>query len=494
MIKLLVVDDEPPIGRAVKAMIEKASDAFEVVGCELNGFAALERMAQEPIDVVITDIRMPVMDGIAFLEKAEKRYPDCISVILSGYQEFAHAQAAIKLGAFDYLLKPLTMDKISDLLNRIEDLWTLRIVAKKRETLLESMRGISFVRNGSAAKCSVLLACAGAWPLSPDDAMVPGATFWESVPFACEQLLHTGEDVIAFEGKVMPERIFVFDGLDRYRFQEVAPLVYDRLKDLGLPLAVTVCAFPDPAEIWEVGYLVRALRAKLYTSVRLCRSQFIWDVAGELSPAASVSNLSVDPIVESILAKDSGTLKTCMERFVTTCVQGNLTQMEFCRFLDSILCDQRLQIPSNTGIKLDLNGAVSNAVTTEGLAADIFAILDHFSSYKDKGAQQDLIWQIEQYLKINMDKAITNEMLSKRFGFVPSYVSKLFRRHKGMSPSEYIIKLRMEKAKETMQRYEGILIKNVSQLVGYNDPHYFSKIFKKETGQWPSQFQENIRK
>ena len=493
MIKLMLVEDEPPIARAVKTMIERASASFEITSCEINGLAALERLAVEPVDVIMTDIRMPVMDGLEFLSHVKELYPDCITVILSGYQEFSYAQTAIKLGAFDYLLKPLTLDKLSELLDRIKDIHALSAVVRKKNLLRKSIQGALSASTEHPSKCSVLVACAGAWPLSPDDEMMPGAVFWNKTPFEYSQLICDGEEVIEFEGKVKTERIFVFDGMDAERFAEASRHLYNRLIESAKPLAVTVCAYPEPTEVWEVGYLIRALRARLYTCLSLCRSQFIWDVGGEEYPVLPTSELSVENIVEAMFTKDRRSLETAVKSLVMATAEKGIRQIEFCRLLDAVVCDRRLQIPLSSGIKLDLNEAISNATAFGGLAADIFAILDHFGSYENKGEQRDIIWRIEKYLEQNLNKTITNEALSKRFGFVPSYISKLFRRHKGMSPSEYVTMLRVEKAKEAMSRNSGILIREVSLLVGYDDPYYFSKIFKKKTGLWPKQYQDSLK-
>ena len=99
MIKVLIVEDEPPIARAVKQLICRYSDAFQVVGTEINGRAALERLGRGEVDVVFTDIRMPVMDGLELLENIQRDYPEVVTVLLSGYQEFEYAQKAVRLPA-----------------------------------------------------------------------------------------------------------------------------------------------------------------------------------------------------------------------------------------------------------------------------------------------------------------------------------------------------------------------------------------------------------
>lgn len=492
MIKLLLVEDEPPIGRAIKKMIEQISQEFLVVGCEYNGEAALERLGREHVDVVLTDIRMPVMDGIKLLEVMRERYPDCIVAILSGYQEFSYAQSALRNGAFDYLLKPVSREKLAEFLGRLEDVCSVNELNRKRELVMESMSGVAAPNPRASSKCSIFLTCVGAWPLIPDDTMTPGAAFWRDVSADdfCRRLLTGDETVLTFEGKVKPERVFVLENVSPQRLPQLAQELFDRLAELANPIPVTICAFPELAAIWEVGTIIRALRAQLYTGIRLCGGQLCWDTGDAKKPAPVFARGSAESVVEALVTKNAELLKKNLAEVVGDAVRSGMTQIEFCRLLDAVICDQRLQNFSMADVKLDLYEAVSNAVALQSLADDLFAIFDHFNATEFKSEQRELIDQIKRYLELNFDKNITNEMLSQQFGFVPSYISKIFRRHKGVSPSEYMTRLRMEKAKAAIINNPDLLIRNVAQLVGYNDPYYFSKAFKKETGKWPTQFQQ----
>jgi len=100
---------------------------------------------------------------------------------------------------------------------------------------------------------------------------------------------------------------------------------------------------------------------------------------------------------------------------------------------------------------------------------------------------------VRQYLAEHYPEDISSETLSARFGFVPSYLSKVFRRQTGISPTEYLTGLRMAKAKELLASKPGLLIRDAAMLVGYKDPYYFSKLFKKATGLWPSEYQDAAR-
>jgi two-component system response regulator YesN len=116
---LLLVEDEELIrGNLVKKIRENAPD-FEVVGEADNGQSALEAVELLQPDVVVTDIRMPVMDGLAVIKELYFGYPEIKLVIVSGYDEFAYAQTAIQYGVKDYLLKPVTVEELRGTLSRL---------------------------------------------------------------------------------------------------------------------------------------------------------------------------------------------------------------------------------------------------------------------------------------------------------------------------------------------------------------------------------------
>lgn len=117
--KVLLVDDELHITRNLEKVIPWSMLGLEVVGSAKNGVEALELLAQEPVDLVLCDIRMPVMDGLELVRQIHERGLGCDVVMLSGYQDFSYTRTAIQYGVKDYMLKPIPYDELTGVIARL---------------------------------------------------------------------------------------------------------------------------------------------------------------------------------------------------------------------------------------------------------------------------------------------------------------------------------------------------------------------------------------
>lgn len=116
---VLLSDDEYMLRQALKRRITEIDDSFRIVSECGEGKSALEALREGNIHVVFTDIRMPEMDGLELAKSIHEAYPDIITVILTGYADFEYAQEAIRQGVFDYLLKPVSEEKLAAVLEKI---------------------------------------------------------------------------------------------------------------------------------------------------------------------------------------------------------------------------------------------------------------------------------------------------------------------------------------------------------------------------------------
>lgn len=119
MSTVFIADDEMWITIGLKKLIEKSGQPFTVVGEANNGVAALEELERKRPDILFTDIRMPGYNGLELLEKLKEKGLDMKVIFVTGYADFEYAQTAIRLGAFDYLLKPIDEEKLGEVLERL---------------------------------------------------------------------------------------------------------------------------------------------------------------------------------------------------------------------------------------------------------------------------------------------------------------------------------------------------------------------------------------
>jgi two-component system response regulator YesN len=118
MLKVLLVDDEPFIVQGLSALIDWEKEGFEIVGTAGNGSEAVEFLKSNPVDLILADIKMPVMNGLVFLKYVrETHLSEAFFVILSGYGDFTYAKEAIKWQCTDYILKPIQKSQLLALLS-----------------------------------------------------------------------------------------------------------------------------------------------------------------------------------------------------------------------------------------------------------------------------------------------------------------------------------------------------------------------------------------
>lgn len=115
----VIAEDEPRIRKNLVKKILEHDKRFRLTGEVMNGVQALDLMAVEQPDVLFTDIRMPVMDGLKLIEEVYYNFPDVLIVVISGYDDFRYAQKGIQFGVLEYILKPVEVEKLKQTLEKL---------------------------------------------------------------------------------------------------------------------------------------------------------------------------------------------------------------------------------------------------------------------------------------------------------------------------------------------------------------------------------------
>ena len=534
MIRVLIAEDEPPIARAISRMVEETSPTCKVAACVSNGYDALEYLRRDPVDLVFTDIRMPVMDGLKLLQSLRSENIDCHVVIISGHQDFEYTQKALRLGAFDYILKPISRDKLKELLDRLEEACARRLLQEAADTWRAGgMAPAAGAGLSGELPYSLMLALAGHWPTISDDSLSPGAVFWQANdPYLLIKELTGSTSTVTFVGRAAAERIFLLENASLGETSALAALLFERLTQLSA-LPKTLFVMPGPLRYSEIASAIITARKRIYSQIGLCRSAMIVEQNPAISPAGSPATspatgpanspatspansaaisaatspagsappeaagttprtLPAEMLAEALCVRKEKQIGEAVEASVDAAVQSEMTQTGFEHFLETVIHDKRLSLDTKQ-LKEDIGEAILGATTPAGLKADLKQILSHYVLGESKSELMSRVDLVRQYLAEHYPEDISSETLSARFGFVPSYLSKVFRRQTGISPTEYLTGLRMAKAKELLASKPGLLIRDAAMLVGYKDPYYFSKLFKKATGLWPSEYQDAAR-
>lgn len=496
MIRVLVAEDEPPIMRANVKIIESSNSEFKVVATAINGKKAIEELEKQKIDVVFTDIKMPVMDGLELAEHIKTNYPHIITVITSGYSDFEYARRGIEFKVQDYILKPVSKAKISETLDKIKFEVDKRKYVKKKEIFFERAdKADPEILN---SECIVILACAGSLPAYGNDMLVPAVAFWDRTPLdeIVEGILESGGECMISRGHTASERVIIIELKGSECAEKISKEIFSALKNDFITITLS---YKAEIKMSEIDNIIGILRDDMNRKLILTKSQLLNnnDITENYSESKYSKN-QVEYIERCLKAGDNNKVKDSIFEIFAEMEKSNATQDDVISFFDIIInyCYYNADSIKKkiSVIKRELYETINNFVDYKSAAEDVASVLINIkeTNQEDSIKQPKLIDSIEDYLKVNYQKSITNTVLSKEFGFVPSYISRLFKQYNdGISPGDYLSNYRIEKAKKIMKENPELMVKEIADMVGFHDAYYFSKIFKKKTGMWPTEYYVN---
>lgn len=482
MFRVLIAEDEPPIARMVKNTLESVDSDFSVEKCCINGKSAIDELSREKYDIVITDIKMPVMTGIELAGWISENCPETMIIILSGYSDFEYARKALEYKVFDYLLKPVSKERMREL--------TVRIKSELgRKQVKES-------EHDGERDTAIVLACAGGYLLYGSEVMMPGDRFWadEHIERFMDRMLEAPEGYIFFNNDMQNERFLVIESDSIERQETIIKRMYNSLGGSSLPVTIV---YKKGVQLKNAGKNFPVLREQLIKRLIPGKGQLICcdevhDSFENLEQPYSKSD--VDSIIKFIRDGNNVALRKKLEVLFEKMRGADCTQEEYNGLLNIILDTYVLNYPDNiqrknTSVKHEFINALAGFVSFESFIDDVTSILMTLKrDTRNKDRYVQLADSVEEYLIRNYNRNITNDVLSKEFGFVPSYIARIFKRQKGVSPNEYMTKYRIELAKRLITENKEMRIKEIADAVGFREAYYFSKTFKKETGVWPTEY------
>ncbi|MDR1570706.1 MAG: response regulator [Oscillospiraceae bacterium] len=528
MYRLLIVDDEEGHREGLVALLRTVRPDYLVFEAA-NGAVALSMMDLMAFDLIITDIRMPQVDGIAFLERAKLKSPDTRVAILSAYGLFDYAKQCLALGADDYLLKPVDTEE-------------LRLCLGKMESRLESDRARF---NDSAGEVGIGVQLyqfvMGRLSAAEHDAMKAlfapgdsGAVFY--IQFRRELCSRTNRDYIIHPPNDPPNGMSSgtpFNAVDRLSYQiEIrrrmrrysACVVFQSPVDLNVLIGIAVCNQDDYKKLlndltieshddlmtigvqyiqgnyfdrMEMGYsaAMAACTRRFYEPDR-----YVFDAAGtdSLDPYTQARlDISINDIDEAITAGDSVKAYSFMERSLLAAVPGmypsNIKEATMYAFMFLL---GNITYPLSQRVKDELLTFVSQTVlecqNMHEMLVQVRCAFERIMQaiQADRSRSSDIAFDdIARYISEHMQRELSLSDISRRFHYHPTYFSSLFKRHVGMTFQEYMYELRMKEAARMLSE-TTLYAAKVGELVGYPNPTYFAKAFKKRFGVSPDQYRK----
>lgn len=496
MIRTLVAEDELPLLRGIRQMIERENPEFKVVCCAKNGKEALEYLSQHDVDVVFTDINMPVLDGLALLEFLHKKNPDIQCVVISGYDEFDYARRSMQFGVRSYLLKPIDHNELAQLLVQLRQDIVRRSYTQKREALIECLFGhtAAAVEACRWGALSMLYLCVGAYQSvqTAEELSRPGGLSSSELSEAVRKAVKGKGEAWLFFGQHPNEAIWIFEDAPQMALPEIAALVHKSL----------CCVLPVTVATGRAALAPRELREEAARLAQRLRDGLVFGESRVLRSDSATRPFHMD-------AADSGTLLVAAQkkqydefalvilRLAQRMRERQATQRELEGLLEAVLTLLSREL-AGEGAR-DAQSAAQELVSGSDCYQTLFEALlsyceDLFRNRPfDTGDKEGLMQALDAYILDNIASPLSLRELGARFGLVAPYLSRLFKAYKGVSPAQYVQNIRIESAKRMLLENPTMLSKDIAQALGYSNALYFSKTFYKNVGIYPSEYRQQAK-
>lgn len=534
-IKVFLVEDEMVIRRGIKNSIDWEKEGYIFCGEASDGELAYPMIIKEKPDILITDIRMPFMDGLELCKLVKEELPNIKILILSGYDEFDYAKEAIRLGVTEYLLKPISSGKLLEALNGVSE--SIRREKEDKDLVRKYMEEM---RENTEHEKQKFFEQMIAGNLSMADALETGEKYEMNLSARMYNLLLfrftlgeenrksgelLGEAEYAIE-KLTERLEYVFEfqrDVEGWAFLLMADneeQMSERVKELSKDLEEIMKNYSTIAYFGGIGQPVARLR-ELEESFREAERALAARFTMELNQIISVEDIrmaqNVDTLddIEITSFGEIEKTRTMLEKFLNNGAEDEIDEfvdvyinelpeenlksvlmrqyiimdayivmMSFCEKIEGI--EGEMQAQSE-----ELKNSMKTIQTLEEIKNYIRMLLKKIIGVRDtiSGRRYSDIIEIakDQIRKTYMSDEISLNTIAAEVGMSPSYFSSIFSKEMGKTFVEYLTEIRMDRAKELLM-CSSMKTSEIGYEVGYKDPHYFSYIFKKTQNCTPKEF------
>lgn len=513
MYKVIIVDDEPFIRQGIIRFIDWESYGFTVAGEAEDGLEAYQLIRDLEPDVVICDIKMPNLDGLSLIEKVRKNNPVLpLFFILSSYDDFNYAKKAITLNVHNYLLKPLQKEELLTELKNIRhclaelqvtngnnagagNIFNTVLHTRDPETIGDLL-GIS----GSVVMnllCSVIR-----FQIIPPCTEDAAAVFKKML---CETFVYRSSCLVSVHHDYEFDCLYIKSMLQNSEI--TINTLREKITTISRKYNVHIRGFSGSTEkgLQNIGRSRNSLRDSIMKS--FYSSGPLTLVYRNHSEESANDDFARDPNLMNEIEMLPGYIRSLS----LDSVSGYLRRMKkdiqekkmhpdtVIKCIHSVMLEI-IRTVSNMGGNLEDFHFFTNGIPEIFVSMgcdEIFRRLHSFSEATIRfltsihvDTRNPMIREVELYISEHLTDTVLVKDLANHVNLHPYYLGQLFKNIKGVTVKEFINMQRIEKAKALISRND-LRVTDVAELVGYHDPEYFYKKFKKYTGMTPRQFVKN---
>lgn len=529
---IILVDDEEEVRKSIIKKIEWQAAGFHVVGDAENGEDAMEKIEMLEPDVVLTDIRMPYMDGLQLAEKVRQRYPSMRVVIFSGYDDFEYAQRAIKLNVSEYILKPVNVEELTSILKRIKENLDLEIEEKRNLSRLREKyrKSLPIIREQFFNELihKNLKKDLAEQKLREYDIPILGARKWMLAAIDVEEgdvveslSLHSEEELIPISVmQIVREKL---EGYCRFALFQSASEA-DMVVITALDEDNSITGLTD-----VLGDICKETKRILKVPVTIGIGHSCEDISGipkayqsavdalgykaiagngstiyinDMEPVGS-GKLEFDSLTEGELIsaikfgpkeKIESSVKNIMEKMKTAKVHFRQQQIYMIGIFNSIIQMMQqydLALEDIMGEELESMVLFDKLKKIEEFGQWLLRIagkLNHLINQERDMTTRQVIQEAKQYILDNYQNPdLSVEMICRHLHMSPAYFSTVFKKETGQAYIAYLTDVRLNKAVELLNKTDDKTY-IIASKVGYQEQNYFSYVFKKKFGVSPTRY------
>ncbi|UUZ86326.1 response regulator [Paenibacillus sp. P26] len=495
MLKAAVFDDEYIVLRGVEEMIDWTSLGIRLVGTAGDGLAALELFRAHQPDIILTDIRMPGMDGLELIEQVMREAPDTFCIVFSGFNEFEYVKRAIQLGVADYMEKPITIPSIEKAVGKVLERYHKQKAAQEFQQKWEASRSellekatLDLLLNG--------LEESTAWrdTFGPEWEQVTGIT-----------VLAMESDSCAFPKDAAYRAVNVGHGAERimalFHFGPLRQELWEEADEAAEQAGTAVGRGKLYMRLSEAPFSYkeaqRALRSARFLGLTgIVRFE---DLGERITSPEGITDRE-EAIILSLRSGNRAGLMEQVESFLSWLKSGKpdaeLAEHEMLKLIYLGLEEAKKSGGDRTAGLMDSykpHTELRELAGKEDVAAWFRAQFERLADWSIAAREQTKHSAVEAariYLEKYCSRDLTLQEVAEHVGMNPTYFSMLFKEEMGESYIKYLTRYRMELAKSLLSR--GLRVQEVSEKVGYHTYRHFSEVFKKYAGVTPGQYSSGM--